>query len=117
MIDERLAILNGLDLYRSVQRMLVIDRDDGSCVICWFKHGRMRKANEVHHVYGRGKKAGDWREQYTRLMCVCKECHMQAPPAQDRHSKQAWVIELLDKANKEPINPNFEHQYEYDDYD
>jgi hypothetical protein len=55
--------------YRREQYQLAIDRDGGLCRMC----GRM--AADVHHVYGRGKRAGDWREHHDNLICVCRQCH------------------------------------------
>jgi hypothetical protein len=88
--------------------MLCVDRDLASCVICWFNEGVKTPYNHVHHVMGRGTEAGDTREHYKSLMCVCADCH--PSPAQDAGSKQRWVIDLLDKANSTPINKSFEHQ-------
>ena len=106
--DEKAAVKEKLHVYRRVQSMLVIDRDLARCVICWLRDGKKKRYDDIHHVFGRGNKAGDDREHYQNLMCVCRECH--PPPAQDSYSRQAWVVKLLFKANETPINPEFEHQ-------
>lgn len=89
--------------FRSIQHTAVQVRDMGLCVICYFKHNRMTPASEVHHVFGRGLEASDWREDMTSQMCVCKACH---PFGAARHAygKQEWVVDILRKANATPIN-------------
>lgn len=106
--EEKAEQKRQLDMYRGTQRMLCVDRDHASCVICWFRDGVKTRYQDIHHIYGRGKKVGDWREHYTNLMCVCRKCH--PLPAQDKGSKQSWVIEIAEEMmNATPINPAFEH--------
>jgi predicted HNH restriction endonuclease len=97
-----------LRIYRETNYMLCVDRDLALCVICWFSKGIRTQYEHVHHVLGRGTEAGDYREHYTNLMCVCAECH--PLPAQDAGSKQSWVIDISKKSNENPINKKFEHQ-------
>ena len=59
----------GLHVYRRRQYELAVDRDRGRCVFCG------KEAVDVHHAFGRGKHAGDKREHFTSLMCVCRACH------------------------------------------
>lgn len=93
--------------YRHKQVELAIIRDRDLCAICFFKYSRLRRRQEVHHVYSRGRRAGDWREHYTCLLCVCKECHplpIQQPGAS---ASLGWVEDILEKANANPINKYF----------
>lgn len=64
--DERKIYLKE---YREQQYCKAFERDGGKCALCG------KPANDVHHCYGRGVDAGDWREHYTNLMCVCRGCH------------------------------------------
>ena len=57
-----------LDEYRQEQYLLAIERDGGLCRYC------RKSAVDVHHKYGRGREAGDPREHYSNLECVCREC-------------------------------------------
>lgn len=92
--------------YRQIQRAKCIERDKGYCVICYYK-GKYTQGTEVHHVFGRGNSVESFKEHYTSLLVVCRKCH--PLPAQDMHSKQAWVIDILDKVNETPINKRFIH--------
>lgn len=88
---------------------LAILRDGGQCAVHWFRDGQRVPYDEVHHVYGRGKEAGSFREHFTAFLCVCKQCHAQLPPIQTPGGDHTftWVEELLGKANAHPINPEF----------
>lgn len=99
-----------LQKYRGSQVPIAISRDNDQCAICHFKHGRYRKRQEVHHVYSRGRKSGDFREHYTSMLCVCKECH--PPPIQipGGSATLGWVEDILKRANETPINGKFEHE-------
>lgn len=102
---------SGLVAYRRTQCAIVIERDADLCVICYFKHNRIRMRQEIHHVYSRGRETGDWREHYTSLMCVCKECHplpIQVPGAS---ANLGWVEDILRMANETPIDPAFKKEY------
>ncbi len=57
-----------LKKYRREQYLLAIERDGGLCE-CG------REGADVHHIYGRGREAGDWREHHDQLRCTCRECH------------------------------------------
>lgn len=94
--------------YRSIQATLCIERDNALCAIHFFKHNKIVSYHHVHHVRGRGRVAGDSREHYTSLLCVCNICH--PPPAQDDEGKQSWVVDILAQANETPINSKFKHQ-------
>ncbi len=65
---ENARRLRELKKYRREQYLLAVERDSGLC-----ECGRM--ADDVHHKYGRGRRAGDWREHHEQLRCVCRECH------------------------------------------
>jgi len=86
-------------LYRASQRELAIERDGGLCQIC-AAEGIHREADDVHHVYGRGHKAGDWREDYKNLMCVCRECHPMPIFSKPAGENLRWVEEILEKINE-----------------
>jgi len=93
-----------LKTFRALQHTMAQLRDSGLCVICFFKYNRPVPASEVHHAFGRGVSAEDWREDVTSLMCVCKSCHPHGA-ARHAHGKQEWVIDILRQANADPINP------------
>jgi hypothetical protein len=103
---KRLALLKA---YRKSQASLAVYRDGGMCVICHFKFFRDRRMDDVHHVYGRGSREGDWREKYTSLICTCRECHPQPIFAPGSSVELEWVETILKKANAAPINMNFKH--------
>jgi hypothetical protein len=98
-----------LKMYRRIQSALAIRRDNDQCVICHFRYNRKRRREEIHHVYGRARRSGEWREHYTSLMSVCKDCH--PPPIQTPGGNHdfSWVEELLREANSNPINKGFTH--------
>lgn len=95
---DRLAVKSKREValvrYRKEQYALAQERDNDLCVFC----GKPR--DDVHHVYGHGKYAGDWREHYTSLMCVCRKHH----PAPIFHKpagpKLAYVERKLEKINE-----------------
>ena len=91
-------------------------RDGGFCAICYFRDGVETPFEEVHHVYSRGKKEGDWREHYTSLLCVCKKCHPLPIITPGGSARLGWVEEVLRKANAKPINKDFIH-YGYGEQD
>lgn len=95
--------------YRRNQVALAILRDDSTCVFCWYLHGKRTARTQVHHVYGRGKDEGDWRENYTNLLCVCNDCHplpIQTPGAS---ANLGYVEDVRSLANENPINKKFSH--------
>lgn len=96
--------------YRMVQSALAIDRDHDQCVVCKFVLGADTPRADVHHVYGRGRVAGDWREQYTSLMCVCKKHHPLPIQTPGGNEELAWVEAVRAQANDTPINKKFEHR-------
>lgn len=102
-----------LNNYRHIQSLLAANRDGGLCVFHYFLKGQKVQKQDIHHCFGRGDQAGDWREHYTSLLSTCRECH--PLPMQDLGSKQNWVIEVMDKANKTPINPDYKHQINYEE--
>lgn len=108
---QRQALRDGeraaLQEYRRSQAALAIHRDDNCCAVCWFLLGKRTHRADVHHVFSRGKTAGDWREQAVNLLCVCRKHH--PPPIQTpgANPKLAWVEEVLRLANARPINPRF----------
>lgn len=93
--------------FRHQQVSLAIFRDNSQCAVCFFLHGKRRAREEVHHVYGRGRKTGDWREQHTSLLCVCKAHHPLPIQTPGGNYHLAWVEEVLKQANASPINPEF----------
>lgn len=89
--------------YRSEQAKLAIYRDNALCAIHFFSHGVRRPYEEVHHVFGRGRDAGDWREHVSSLLCVCRQCHP-AGAARAPNGPHHPIIRILRKANTSPIN-------------
>ena len=83
-----------LTAYRKEQMQLAYERDEGGCRIC-----EAARADDCHHILGRGREAGDIREHYTNLIFVCRACHPAPikfmPPPKDME----WIIELRDKIN------------------
>lgn len=110
---ERQAEKRALSEYRSRQAIFAIQRDFDRCVICHFKFGRRRRRQHIHHVYGRGRKAGDWREHYTNLMCVCMDCHPLPIQTPGGNHALSWVEDIREKMNSDPINYGFEHIGEF----
>lgn len=98
-----------LGQYRKQQALLAINRDNDQCVFCYFLRGKNTPRAEVHHVYSRGKKAGDWREQYTSLLCTCRECHPLPIIYVGGSVELAYVEIVLQQANESPINKDFKH--------
>ena len=93
--------------YRNKNAMLAIYRDNDKCVICWFRDGIETNSTQVHHVYGRGREYGDWREHYTNLMCVCNECHPQPIKHKPAGDNLKWVEDIAKKMNLFTINKDF----------
>jgi predicted HNH restriction endonuclease len=93
--------------YIQMQAILAIERDNALCAICYFKYHRKRSYAEVHHVYGRDRGKSRWRENFSNLLCVCRDCH--PPPIQTPGASAdlSWVEDILKKANKTPIKSNF----------
>ncbi len=60
--------------HRRQQALRAKDRDSWRCQICADK-GVTTRALDVHHIFGRGRTKGDWRENYMALLCVCRACH------------------------------------------
>lgn len=94
--------------YRRQQGFIAIFRDHGRCVFCYYVIGRDRMFDEVHHVFGRGVKAGDWRDEYTSLLCLCRDCHSMLRPLGYKRGTPTFEERLLERANREPINLDFE---------
>lgn len=101
--DQKSALLD----YRRVQSALAIQRDENLCAICYFQYNRATPRAEIHHVYGRGKHAGDWREHYSSLLCVCKACHPSPIRDPGGNASLLWVEAVLAQANALPINKKF----------
>lgn len=115
---DKASRTNALHDYRHTQAALAIERDGDLCIFCYFLDDdykpvanppfRIRKRADVHHVYGRGRTAGDWRESHKVLACTCRECHPQPIIAGPGNSPNlAWVEDALLRANTTPINRNF----------
>lgn len=100
---------NALRDYRRIQYRRAIERDDGKCVFCWFIHQRIREAVDVHHVFGRANKNGKdlWKEEYTSLLCTCRECHPLPIKIEGGSSQLSYVEDVLVQATNFPINKNF----------
>ena len=83
-----------LTAYRKIQYELAVERDEGGCRFC-----EKVRASEVNHVWGRGRKAGDWREHFSNLVCTCQSCHPLPikilPPRDD----QMYIVELIKRIN------------------
>lgn len=108
-VREKAKRLEDLRAYRREQVAIAILRDNDQCAIHFFLHGENRRREEVHHIYSRGRQAGDFREHYTSLLCVCKECHPMAIQTPGASATLGWVEEIARKANETPINTEFRH--------
>lgn len=97
-----------LSVFRRVNAARAIERDNGQCVICYYNHGVEQRYDDVHHVYGRGREAGDDREHYTSLMCVCRGCHPMPIQTPGANASLYWVEHTLILANNDPINRAFQ---------
>jgi hypothetical protein len=95
--------------YRRVQSALAIDRDGGLCIFCYFLLGEKTKRDDLHHVYGRGKAAGDWRESYKNLAGTCRRHHPLPIQTPGGNPNLDWVEDVLRMANETPINKKFKH--------
>ena len=93
--------------YRQEQVVQAIHRDNSQCVFCWFLLGVTTKRDEIHHVYGRGTEAGDWRERYENLLCTCKRHHPPPIKSPGLNPNLDWVEAVRKAANEFPINPKF----------
>jgi hypothetical protein len=109
-IEQKKSEKKDLQRYRSVQAALAIRRDAGLCAIHYFRHGEKRKYQDVHHVFGRGKGAGDWREHYSNLLCTCRICHPPPIYIPSTNGRTNWVEDVLHQANTMPINKRFDHR-------
>lgn len=98
--------------HRELHRNIAILRDDGYCVLHFFKERKYVRAQDVHHVYGRSPDPGNPCEHYTRLMSLCRACHSEIDAILSPRSQYLWVADYLEKANKYPISPYFEHREE-----
>jgi hypothetical protein len=98
-----------LSEYRVIQRRLAILRDDGCCVLCWKEKHKRIPFDDVHHVYGRSHKLNE-KENYRNLLSLCRSCHQSLDAIRSVDSNFIWVAEVLEYANKFPINVLFEHQ-------
>ena len=111
---ERLATKSDqkqdLKLYRQVQAALAIERDHSYCVFCYFMDGRIVPRADVHHVYGRGKRAGDWREHYRHLLCTCRKHHPLPIQTPGGNPDLAYVEQVMANANETPIDPYFQQE-------
>jgi hypothetical protein len=96
-----------LAAYRRSQAALAIDRDGNQCIFCHFLDGGYGPREDVHHVFGRGSAAGDWREQYANLACTCRKHHPQPIKIPGSSKNLGWVEEVLKMANEHPINKSF----------
>ena len=96
---DRLAVKSKREValvrYRKEQCALAWKRDKGMCRIC-----NKVPAVECHHIWGRGKITGDWREVYTSLICTCRACHPRPihhrPPKKD----MIWIETLQKQINQ-----------------
>jgi len=84
---------NALIRYRKEQFALAEERDKKLCVFCG------KPADDVHHVYGHGKYAGDWQESYKVMMCVCRKHHPPKIFHKPANRKLAYVEKKLKQIN------------------
>lgn len=104
--EERRERMKRRGEYAQLQAQRVVFRDNGLCINCYFVHGRAKKYDEVHHFYGRGRDAGDWREHHTSLGCLCRSCHRKFGPIQTKGTRPEQEL-ILQRANEDPINQRY----------
>lgn len=109
---EKKQQLEKLKKYRKVQAALAISRDLAYCVRCYWS-GRIKDYEHVHHTEGRGTYE---KEHYTKLLCLCVDCHRLFSTMRVKlktfHAAQRALVDL---ANENPINTNFEHNFDEQD--
>lgn len=105
--EAKKQLKQSLKEYRAENAARAVLRDNDQCVFCWFLKGKVTPRADVHHVYSRGKKSGDWREHYTHMLCTCKQCHPQPIKQPGSSEKLAWIEQVMYLANTNPINPDF----------
>lgn len=93
--------------YRHTQSALAIQRDNNKCIYCWFLEGRVTEREQIHHVYGRGRRTGAWQERYTSLACTCSRHHPPPIITPGGSHDLAWVEAVQSLANSHPINLEF----------
>lgn len=99
--------------HRRSQRLIAAERDDGLCVVCFFKHNKRIGANDIHHVYGRAitkRVVESDKENYRSLTCLCRKHHEDVGIIKDSGSQWVWLIDILNMANETPINKEFIHR-------
>lgn len=106
-LAEKQKQKDDLKEYRRIQSSLVIDRDKDLCIFCYFLNHKEVKREDIHHVYGRARKAYDWREKFTSLACTCRKHHPLPLQTVGGNQSLLWVEEALWQANRTPINKNF----------
>ena len=87
-----------LSLHRRKVKRELFERSGGLCEVCRWEVG-----TDYHHVYGRGKKRDDWREQPDASLLVCRSCH----PAGFIHERMGTrtlelVLELVVSGKQTP---------------
>lgn len=93
--------------YRQVQKAVAMLRDNYQCTFCKFLHDKDTRAVDGHHVYGRGKDLDAWQEGYQYILSSCRECHPQPIKVPGGNLHLAYVEEVMEKANRTPINKLF----------
>lgn len=110
---EKQEQLEALKEYRREQAALAILRDNGYCVRCYWFPGHIKAYEHVHHTEGRGTYE---KEHYTKLICLCAECHnlFSAMRVKEKsiHREQRELIKI---ANKHPINLKFNQDFDEQD--
>ena len=101
-IKEAREQRKALQEYRMTQAAIAIYRDSATCVNCYRFLKRVKDYDHVHHTEGRGTFE---KEHYTKLVCLCIECHekfsVMKQVNKSIHKKQKELIRI---ANEFPIN-------------
>jgi hypothetical protein len=101
--EERRERMHRRGEYASAQAQQTIFRDDALCINCFFTYGIVREFDEVHHFYGRGRDADDWREHHSSMGCLCRKCHNKFTPIKVKGTRPEQE-KVLEQANEDPIN-------------
>ena len=80
---------------RKSQALYALERDKYTCVVPECD----KPADDVHHVFGRGREASDPREFHTSLLSVCREHHPGRVVGNTPGKNHEWVVELLESVN------------------
>lgn len=80
-------------------------RDNGLCLVCWFKNKVFKNCDCVHHIEEL-KEKWNKRLEEDNLICLCKSCHKEVHKVYEKSDKdkkqmQNELKELIDRSERE----------------